>query len=70
MYYFFTIIAFFYKGKKETFINNIVEFTRNQSRYDFKVIGFFNSESNANIIKLYLLIKNIITLINTDQKKN
>src|SRR3990167_3059770 len=30
-YYIFLAIGYFYNGRKETYINNIVEFTKNQS---------------------------------------
>ena len=58
-YYFFLTIGYFYKGEKDTFINNIIEFSKNQNNYDVEVKGFFNSESNSNIINIYILINNI-----------
>ena len=67
--YFFLTIGAFYKGKEDTFINNIVEFTKNQSGYKFKVENFFNSENNAAIINYYRLIVNIVAIVNTDQSK-
>lgn len=67
--YFFLFIGFFYTGKDDTFINNIVEFTKNQSNYSYKIENFFNSESNASIINLYSLVKNIVTLITVDDSK-
>ena len=54
--YLFLTLGVFYKGKEDTFINNIVEFTKNQVGYGFKVENFFNSENNAAIIKYYRLI--------------
>src|SRR5205807_2284082 len=67
--YLFLTIGAFYKGKEDTFINNIVEFTKNQVGYEFKVENFFNSENNATIIRYYNLIGNIITIVNTDKSK-
>ena len=67
--YFFLTIGVLYKGKEDTFINNIVEFTKNQSGYGFKIENFFNSENNALVIRYYKLINNIITIINTDKTK-
>ena len=68
-YYFFLYIGFFYEKKRDTFINNIIEFGKNQPSYEFKVDNFFNSESNANIINFFNLSKNILTLITADQKQ-
>lgn len=65
-YYTMLSIAFFYKSKLETFINNIIEFSKNQPGFNFKVDNFFNSESNSNIIKYYTLIQNIKTIIDAD----
>lgn len=67
--YMFLTIGAFYAGKEDTFINNIVEFTKNQPGYSFKVENFFNSENNASIIKYYKLIADIVTIVNTDQTK-
>lgn len=67
--YFFMTLGTFYKGKEDTFINNIVEFTKNQSGYGFKVENFFNSENNATIIRYYRLIGNIITIVNSERSK-
>jgi hypothetical protein len=68
-YYIFMLFAFFYKGKIETYINNIVEFTKNQPEFNFKIINFFNSESNSIVIKFYNMIKNILTLLDADSGK-
>ena len=68
-YYIFLTFGFFYKGKYETFINNMVEFTKNQPEFNFRIENFFTSETNSIIIKFYTLIKNIITLINSDTVK-
>ena len=58
-YYFFLTIGYFYKGEKDTFINNVIEFSKNQSNYDVEVTDFFNSESNSKIINIFILINNI-----------
>ena len=36
-YYIFLYIGFFYKGKKDTYINNVIEFSKNQSGFNFKI---------------------------------
>jgi hypothetical protein len=68
-YYIFLTFAFFYKGKIETFINNIVEFTKNQPNFNFKIDSFFNSESNSIVIKLYTLIKNTLVILDSNNVK-
>src|SRR5437867_452733 len=67
--YLFLTIGAYYSGKPDTFINNIVEFSKNQSAYGFKIENFFNSENNAMIIQYYKLINNIITIVNTPFEK-
>ncbi len=68
-YYIFLLIGFFYKGKNETFINNVIEFTKNQSQYNYKINNFFNSENNSNIIKAHTIIKQIIKILDMEQSK-
>lgn len=67
--YLFLMLGVFYTGKNDTYINNIIEFTKNQSMYLFRVDNFFNSENNALVIKYNELIKNMLTLINVDPAK-
>jgi hypothetical protein len=70
--YLFLYIGFFYVNSDSTYMNNIVEFTKNQSEYNYKIEGFFNSESNATIIKYYQMIKKLLNLLDADtvQKKD
>lgn len=68
-FYFFLSIGAFYKWKEDTYINNIVEFTKNQSSYSYRVENFFNSENNASIIKYYKLIHSILILVGVEQTK-
>lgn len=68
-FYLFLTIGFNYSGKIDTFINNVVEFTKNQPEFNFKIDNFFNSESNSLLIKYNSMIHNIITLLNADQVK-
>lgn len=63
-YYIFMNIAAYYKGKLDTFINNVIEFSKNQPGFNFKINDFFNSESNSNTIKFYQLIKNLLEYLN------
>ena len=67
--YVFLMIGIFYKGKPDVFINNLIEFSRNQAEYQLKLDNFFNSESNSQIIKLFYMCKNIITLLGKDTIK-
>ena len=59
-YYVFLYIGFLYKDKRDTYINNVIEFSKNQHNFDYRITNFFNSESNSNIIRFFILIKNII----------
>lgn len=67
--YVFLYLGFFYKGKSEGYINNIIEFSRNQSEYSLKLPNFFNSESNSLIIKLFYICRNVSTLLTKDSIK-
>lgn len=62
-YYLFILIGINYNSKIELFNNNLVEFSRNQVNYPIKIDNFFNSESNANIIKVVNLIQEFIDYI-------
>ena len=66
--YLFLYIGF-YNDNNTGFANNIVEFTKNQASYGFKISGFFNSESNGIIIDLYSLIQKIQKLLNAETKQ-
>ena len=68
-FYLFLTIGFNYTAKNDTFINNVVEFSKNQPEYNFKITNFFNSESNALLIKYNIMIHNILTLLDADQAK-
>jgi len=68
-FYFFLTIGFSYSSREDTYINNIVEFTKNQSNYGYKINNFFNSESNAMIIKYNTFIHNILMIINSEPSK-
>lgn len=67
--YLFLMIGFNYKGKDDTFINNIVEFSKNQPEYNYKIDKFFNSESNSQIIKYFILIRQILVLMDADAQQ-
>ncbi len=70
--YMFLYIGYFYTNADSTFMNNIVEYTKNQPEYQYKIENFFNSESNALIIKFYQMIKKLLNYIQADtpQKKD
>lgn len=68
-FYLFLTIGFNYTSKDDTFINNIVEFTKNQQGFGFKIDNFFNSESNSLLIKYNVMIHNILILLDADQAK-
>ena len=51
--YLFLYIGFFYGNADSTYMNNIVEFTKNAIQYNYKIDNFFNSESNALVVKYF-----------------
>lgn len=67
--YLFLFIGFNYNSKDDTYINNVIEFSKNQSNHNFKINNFFNSESNAALIEYYYIIKNLVTLFDQAQPK-
>lgn len=62
-YYFFLFIGIFYRNTLDNFINNIVEYSKNQINYDYKIQNFFNSENNSIVIDLHKMIKYIYVLL-------
>lgn len=68
-YYIFMIIAYGYKGTLDSYVINVIEFTKHQISFNFKVNNFFNSESNSNVIAYYQLIKHVIELLDADKTK-
>jgi hypothetical protein len=69
-YYLFLSIAIQSKGSEEQFIQNITEFTKNQTSYDVKINDFFNTNSNAIIIKYFKIFKELKPLfIKPDPKQ-
>src|SRR5437868_2128378 len=69
IFYLFLTIGAFYKEKEDIYINNIVEFTKNQVSFPFRVDNFFNSENNALVIKYYKLIQSIMIIVNDEKSK-
>ena len=61
-FYMFFSISYYYKGDRELFITNLLEFSRDQKLSKYKIPNFFNSENNSKIIKYFSIIKNIIKL--------
>lgn len=68
-YYIFMTLGYFYSNTTEKYINNVIEFSKNQPSYQNKIQDFFTSESNANVIKFYNLIKKMTLLVNADKNK-
>lgn len=67
--YLFLYIGYYYNNGDNSYANNIVEFTKNQSSYNFKITDFFNSESNGLISDLYSMIKKIQNLLSAETKQ-
>lgn len=68
-YYTMLTIGFFYKYKYDTYVNNVIEFSKNQSGFNLKIDDFFNSDSNSKILGYYGLIKNILVILDADNIK-
>ena len=70
--YIFIYIGLCLSTSDNLYINNIIEFTRNQPEFSYKIANFFNSESNSLVINSYIICKQINEIINIDneQKKN
>jgi hypothetical protein len=62
-YYFFIGLTYHYQGGRDTFITNMVEISKNQSKSKVKILDFFNSDANGSIIKFFTIIKNILELV-------
>ena len=69
MIYLFLTVGYMFKDNDSVFINNIIEFSKNQSAFSFKINNFFNSESNADLIKYYTILKQMNILFNADVKQ-
>lgn len=67
--YTFLFIGFTFKGTDTIYANNIIEFSKNQPEYGFKIEEFFNSESNASIVELYSFIKKLLNLLDAESKQ-
>ena len=52
-YYIYMTIAYFYENKKELYVTNIVECSKNQKNSKKQINNFFNSENNAIVINFY-----------------
>lgn len=68
-YYLFLTIGYYRSKGKETFISNIIEFTKNQGTFNFKIDNFFNSENNSILINFYNIIKNTLLIFELDKNK-
>ena len=61
-FYIYLGIAYHFKGDRELFITNIIETSKNIKDSTFSINNFFNSDNNAKIISMYIIIKDIIQL--------
>jgi len=69
--YLFIFIGINNNSSPEIFINNIIEFSKNQSGFKLKVKNFFNAPNNALIIDHYYIVRNMLFAIeNNDYRLN
>lgn len=55
-----------YEKDIEIYINNLIEFTRNQYLYSLKIDNFFDAQNNAIIIKMLHICRNILKFLNKE----
>jgi hypothetical protein len=67
--YTFLFIGFYFKGTDTIYSNNIIEFSKNQPEFGFKIEEFFNSESNSVVVELYSFVKKILNIIDSESKQ-
>ena len=67
--YMFLFIGFYFNGTDTIYANNIIEFSKNQPEFGFKIEEFFNSESNAVVVELYSKVKKIISFLGAESKQ-
>ena len=65
-YYFFLCLGTFYQGTLDNYTNNLIEFSKNQIGFNYKIQNFFNSENNSTLIGYHAQIKNIYTILETE----
>ncbi len=68
-YYIFLATCLSYKSKDKTFVNNLLEISKNKGNYEIQIKDFFISETNSLVLKFSKLIKSIITLLNSNIKE-
>jgi len=69
LYYLFLQIKHNYKANEKTFINNLLEISKNKSNFTIQFNGFFDAISNRNIINLMHTITQINELLESNDKK-
>lgn len=67
-FYFFVFISNLKEYTKNQFINDMLEFTKLQSNFAFKVSQLFTSDGTANVIKISNTVKNILNILNGTNK--
>ena len=68
-YYLFLTLGYDYKGSDNSYISNVIDFTKNQSKFELKITNFFNIDSNTIIIKYFNIIKQIQKILDTEKEK-
>jgi hypothetical protein len=61
-FYIYLGIAYYYTGGRELFITNIIETSKNIKDSSFSITNFYNSDNNAKIINMFIIIKDILQL--------
>lgn len=68
-FYLFMLIAYHYKDKRELYINNLIEFTKSQGSYNYRITNFFNGENNGYVIRFFTMVRAIEDLMRADRDR-
>lgn len=62
-YYYFLSIAYHYTGTDKNFRNNLIQYAYIQEKSSTSVKGFFDTDNNSQLIKLFNVVKNSSKLL-------
>jgi hypothetical protein len=68
-YFLFLYLGLNSINAENEFIYNLIEFSKNQINFEYKLENFFNSETNANIINYFKIINKILIILSLDEDK-
>jgi hypothetical protein len=57
-YWYFLLLAYYYPGTAKDFANNIIQYSAQQEKSNFKIPNFFDSVNNSQLLRFFDIIKN------------